>query len=159
MVQSVIPIGAVLFIVAEVGYMVGGAWLGNRDGLTGAVLHILNDGLMTLFFFVIGLEVKREIVTGENLEDAQAGFESLLTALPAALAGANLIYGLGMIEMGMTIDYGQMVMDNEFARMIKYVVQGIPVNDETLALDVVEELGPTGRYLAWVEQIDPTWIH
>jgi trimethylamine--corrinoid protein Co-methyltransferase len=34
------------------------------------------------------------------------------------LAGANLIYGLGMIEMGMTIDYGQMVMDNEFARMI-----------------------------------------
>jgi trimethylamine--corrinoid protein Co-methyltransferase len=57
------------------------------------------------------------------------------------LAGANLIYGLGMIEMGMTIDYGQMVMDNEFARMIKYLVQGIPVNDETLAVDVIKEIG------------------
>jgi trimethylamine--corrinoid protein Co-methyltransferase len=57
------------------------------------------------------------------------------------LAGANLIYGLGMIEMGMTIDYGQMVMDNEFARMIKYLVQGIPVNDETLAVEVVKEIG------------------
>jgi trimethylamine--corrinoid protein Co-methyltransferase len=57
------------------------------------------------------------------------------------LAGANLIYGLGMIEMGMTIDYGQMVMDNEFARMIKYAVQGIPVNDETLAVDVIHEIG------------------
>jgi len=57
------------------------------------------------------------------------------------LAGANLIYGLGMIEMGMTIDYGQMVMDNEFAKMIKYVVQGIPVNDETLAVDVIHEVG------------------
>jgi trimethylamine--corrinoid protein Co-methyltransferase len=57
------------------------------------------------------------------------------------LAGANLIYGLGMIEMGMTIDYGQMVMDNEFARMIKCLVQGIPVNDETLAVDVIKEIG------------------
>jgi trimethylamine--corrinoid protein Co-methyltransferase len=57
------------------------------------------------------------------------------------LAGANLIYGLGMIEMGMTIDYGQMVMDNEFARMIKYLVQGIPVNDETLSVEVVKEIG------------------
>ena len=57
------------------------------------------------------------------------------------MAGANLIYGLGMIEMGMTIDYGQMVMDNEFARMIKYLVQGIPVNDETLAVEVVKEIG------------------
>jgi len=57
------------------------------------------------------------------------------------LAGANLIYGLGMIEMGMTIDYGQMVMDNEFARMIKYLVQGIPVSDETLAVDVIKEIG------------------
>ena len=41
----------------------------------------------------------------------------------------------------MTIDYGQMVMDNEFARMIKYLVQGIPVNDETLAVNVIKEIG------------------
>jgi len=64
------------------------------------------------------------------------------------LAGANLIYGLGMIEMGMTIDYGQMVMDNEFARMIKYLVQGIPVNDETLAVDVIKEIGVGKDFLS-----------
>jgi trimethylamine---corrinoid protein Co-methyltransferase len=64
------------------------------------------------------------------------------------LAGANLIYGLGMIEMGMTIDYGQMVMDNEFARMIKYLVQGIPVNDETLAVDVIREIGVGKDFLS-----------
>ena len=58
-----------------------------------------------------------------------------------ALAGANLIYGLGMIEMGMTIDFGQLVMDNEFAKMIKFVLNGIPVNDETLATDVIHEIG------------------
>lgn len=59
-----------------------------------------------------------------------------------ALAGANLIYGLGMLEMGVTFDFGQLVMDNEFAQMIKYCVQGIPVNDETLSVDVIREIGP-----------------
>jgi trimethylamine--corrinoid protein Co-methyltransferase len=73
--------------------------------------------------------------------DAQSGHEKTLTGLLPALAGANLIYGLGMIEMGMTIDYGQLVMDNEFARMIKHTLQGIPVNDETLAVDVIREVG------------------
>jgi trimethylamine--corrinoid protein Co-methyltransferase len=57
------------------------------------------------------------------------------------LAGANLIYGLGMIEMGMTIDYGQLVLDNEFAKMIKFLLNGIPVNDDTLAVDVIQEVG------------------
>jgi len=81
------------------------------------------------------------------------------------LAGANLIYGLGMIEMGMTIDYGQLVMDNEFARMIKYTVQGIPVNDETLAVDVMHDVGPSKDFLGhdhtfrhMHEQSQPTLI-
>ena len=65
-----------------------------------------------------------------------------------ALAGANLIYGLGMIEMGMTIDYGQLVMDNEFARMIKHVVGGIPVNDQSLAVDVIHEIGVGNNFLS-----------
>jgi trimethylamine--corrinoid protein Co-methyltransferase len=80
--------------------------------------------------------------------DAQSGHEKTITGLLPALAGANLIYGLGMIEMGMTIDYGQMVMDNEFARMIKYVVQGIPVNDESLAVDVIHEIGVGKDFLS-----------
>ena len=64
------------------------------------------------------------------------------------MAGANLIYGLGMIEMGMTIDYGQLVMDNEFARMIKHVVGGIPVNDQSLAVDVIHEIGVGNNFLS-----------
>lgn len=65
-----------------------------------------------------------------------------------ALAGANLIYGLGMIEMGMTIDFGQLVMDNEFARMIKLLLNGIPVNDETIAADVIHEIGIGKNFLS-----------
>jgi trimethylamine--corrinoid protein Co-methyltransferase len=50
--------------------------------------------------------------------------------------------------MGMTIDYGQLVMDNEFARMIKYAVQGIAVTDETLAVDVMHEVGVGKDFLS-----------
>ena len=64
------------------------------------------------------------------------------------MAGANLIYGLGMIEMGMTIDFGQLVMDNEFAKMIKVLLKGIPVNDETMAVDVIREIGIGKNFLS-----------
>jgi multicomponent Na+:H+ antiporter subunit D len=40
-------------IIAEVGYMVGGVWLANTIGLTGAILHIVNDALMTLCLFLV----------------------------------------------------------------------------------------------------------
>ena len=58
-----------------------------------------------------------------------------------------MIYGLGMLESGITFDYGQLVLDCEFARMIKFTVQGIPVNDETLALDAIKEVGPGRDFL------------
>ena len=80
--------------------------------------------------------------------DAQSGHEKTLTGMLPALAGANLIYGLGMIESGMTFDFGQLVMDDEFAGLIKQCVNGIPVNDETLALDVIHEIGPFGDFLS-----------
>ncbi len=71
-----------------------------------------------------------------------------MTGLLAALAGTNLIYGAGMIESGMTFDFGQMVMDAEFVRMIKFAVGGIPVNDETLSVDLIKEVGPFKDFLA-----------
>ena len=63
------------------------------------------------------------------------------------MAGVNVIYGLGMLEMGVTLDFGQLVLDNEFAGMIKHVLYGIPVNDETLALDVIHAVGPFKDFL------------
>jgi len=59
-----------------------------------------------------------------------------------------MIYGLGMLESGITFDFAQLVLDCEFARMIKHTVNGIPVNDQTLAVDVIGEIGPFGDFLA-----------
>ena len=82
------------------------------------------------------------------MADAQSGHEKTLTSLLPALAGANLIYGLGMLESGVTIDYAQLVMDAEFARMVKFCVPGIPVSDETLSVDVIAEVGPFSDFLS-----------
>ncbi|MBT8356559.1 MAG: trimethylamine methyltransferase family protein [Deltaproteobacteria bacterium] len=81
------------------------------------------------------------------MSDTQTGHEKTLTGLIPALAGANMIYGLGMLESGITFDYGQLVLDCEFARMIKHAIRGIPVNDDTLAIDPIKEIGPGGDYL------------
>ena len=50
--------------------------------------------------------------------------------------------------MGVTLDFGQLVMDNEFAGMIKHVLNGIPVDDENLAVDVIHDVGPLKDFLA-----------
>jgi trimethylamine---corrinoid protein Co-methyltransferase len=72
-----------------------------------------------------------------------------------ALAGANLIYGSGMIESGVTFDCGQLVMDNEFAAMIKKVVEGVSVTDDTLLVADVKKVGPFGDFLS----LDSTYKH
>jgi len=53
-----------------------------------------------------------------------------------------------MLESGMTIDYAQLVMDAEFARLIKYAVNGVPVSDETLSVDVINEVGAFKDFLS-----------
>ena len=73
----------------------------------------------------------------------------------AALAGTNLIYGLGMIESGVTFDYAQLVIDDEIARMVKQVVGGIRVDDEALAVDDIAAVGAFGDFLG----LDATMRH
>ena len=78
-----------------------------------------------------------------------------MTALTAALAGANLIYGAGMTESGVTFDYAQYVLDNDLARMIKHAVPGVPVNDDTLGLGDIHAVGSFGDFLS----LDSTLRH
>jgi trimethylamine--corrinoid protein Co-methyltransferase len=71
------------------------------------------------------------------------------------LAGANQIYGAGMIESGVTFDLGQLVMDDEIARMIKFAVGGIAVTDDTMAVDDISRVGAFGDFLS----LDATLKH
>lgn len=80
--------------------------------------------------------------------DAQSGHEKTITGLLPALAGANVVYGCGMLEMGITFDLAQLVLDNEIASMILHTLQGVPVSDTTLAVDIIKEMGIGKDYLA-----------
>lgn len=79
--------------------------------------------------------------------DAQIGHEKTLTAILPALAGSNIIYGMGMLEMGIVFDFSQLLIDAEIVRMIQRVLKGVTVNRETLALDTIKAVGPGGNFL------------
>jgi len=64
------------------------------------------------------------------------------------LAGANLIYGAGMLELGQTVSLEQLVIDNEIIAMCKRATRGIPVSEETIALDVIKAVKQTGNFIA-----------
>lgn len=53
-----------------------------------------------------------------------------------------------MIESGVTIDYAVLVMDNDIARMCKYILRGIPTNDATLMVDEIVDVGSDKDFLS-----------
>ena len=63
------------------------------------------------------------------------------------MAGANLIFGMGMMELGATLSFSQMVMDDEIAGMIKRQVRGIDVTKELMAVDLIKKVGISGNFL------------
>lgn len=55
---------------------------------------------------------------------------------------------MGMLEMGLTMSYEQLLIDQEIVKMIRRILQGIPVNKETIGLDVIKSVGAGGNYLS-----------
>jgi multicomponent Na+:H+ antiporter subunit D len=80
-------------IVAEVGYMVGGVWLANQNGIQGAILHILNDAMMTLcLFLVAGIVVYK--TKGHSIENMRGLFRRMPLTMAAFTVGALSMIGV-----------------------------------------------------------------
>ena len=87
-------------------------------------------------------------MTESKLPDIQAGIEKTQSVIQVALAGGNFIHhAAGMLEDMSTIAYEQFVIDNEVLGMAMRAVRGIEVNEETLALDAIDRVGPGNHYL------------
>jgi trimethylamine--corrinoid protein Co-methyltransferase len=87
-------------------------------------------------------------MTDSKTLDAQSGYESAITNLLTALAGANFIHdGAGLMEFAMTVCYEKYVTDNEILGMVMRAVEGIRVDDETLAYNLIKEVGPGGNFV------------
>ena len=80
--------------------------------------------------------------------DNQTGYEFTLSVTLSALAGANIIFGSGVLEQGLTIDYAKLILDAEMIRMIQTATRGVTISDETLAFDIIHEVGPGGAYIS-----------
>jgi trimethylamine--corrinoid protein Co-methyltransferase len=87
-------------------------------------------------------------MTDSKALDAQSGYESALTNLLCALAGANFIHdAAGLMEFALSVCYEKLVTDNEILGMVMRAVEGIRVEDETLAFEAIKEVGPGGHFL------------
>jgi trimethylamine--corrinoid protein Co-methyltransferase len=85
--------------------------------------------------------------TDAQLVDAQAGLEIGQETLLVMQAGSNLNHNAGYLDFGLTVAPEMIVMTDEVVGRCRRLLAGIAVDDETLALDVIADVGPAGNFL------------
>lgn len=80
--------------------------------------------------------------------DGQAALQAGLSIFLAALSGANLIHDVGYLESGLTGSLDMLVLSDEIIAMVKRILQGVPVTPDTLAVDVIADVGPGGHFIS-----------
>lgn len=92
--------------------------------------------------------------TDSKCIDAQAGAEAALDSVIQALAGVNIIHDVGYMDMGMVSSMAMMVVGDEIISWIRRFIQGMTVNAETLATEVIDTVGPGGNFLTQEHTLD-----
>jgi trimethylamine--corrinoid protein Co-methyltransferase len=82
-----------------------------------------------------------------KLFDEQASMEAAINIATAALVGGNMIHDVGYLEQGLSSSMELMVASDEVIDMVKRILRGIPVTDDTTALNVMSDVGPGGHFL------------
>ena len=109
-------------------------------------LNILGAGLSEISEY-LGLPVFSAAGCSDSkVLDPQAAIEANMSINSAMLSGANLVHDVGFLNSGMTGSLPLLVMANEIISMSRYITQGISITEETLAEEVINEIGPGGNY-------------
>ncbi|MEI7744906.1 MAG: trimethylamine methyltransferase family protein [Chloroflexota bacterium] len=97
--------------------------------------------------------------------DQQAAADAALTMMGVATAGAHLIHDSGYLESGLTGSLAQVAVCDEIGGWIRSALAPVVIDDETLALDLIDEVGPEGSFLEaqhtldhWAERWYPSLI-
>lgn len=114
---------------------------GPEDYLFGAATNVLAD------FYNIPLSMG-SFATGAKEPNWQAGIDGSLSTLMASIVMSDMLLGCGFLHGSRIWSYAEMMMDCEIFDIIHKMMQGIEVNEETLALETIANVGPGGHYLA-----------
>jgi trimethylamine--corrinoid protein Co-methyltransferase len=146
--------GIVLHQLAESGAPIvwGGApsIVDMRSGSTpmGAIETAMIDGGYAAVGKSLGIPVHAYLgATDSKLVDAQAGYESGMTALVGGLAGIDMISGPGMLDFLLTQSPEKLVLDADMIGMVQRLLRGVGTPTETLATGFFEAAGAEGRFL------------
>jgi trimethylamine--corrinoid protein Co-methyltransferase len=96
-------------------------------------------------------------LTDSKLPDAQAAYEKAMQLMLCAMSGVNYISFAGGTEDEQCFSAAQLIIDNEMAGMMGRVLQGIDVTDETLAIDLIHEIGPLPGSFLGTEHTRNLW--
>ncbi|MGQ9732701.1 MAG: trimethylamine methyltransferase family protein [Candidatus Zipacnadales bacterium] len=122
--------------------------------LTGAVecgLHAAAGAQLAQFY---NLPSASWMSTESCVPDAQAGLEKTITGLQHALAGVNIIWGIGQLDSQQSISMEMAVIDNDIAGQLLRAQRGVPLTEDTLALAVIEEVGIGGNFMVADHTLD-----
>ncbi len=95
-----------------------------------------------------GLPSASWMSTESMVPDEQAAWEKMNVGLMHAMAGVNIIWGVGQLESQRTLCPEMMVIDDEVAGAALRAARGVPTDDASLAYDVIAEMGADPDYLA-----------
>jgi trimethylamine---corrinoid protein Co-methyltransferase len=82
-----------------------------------------------------------------KLVDQQAAAEAALTLFTDALFGGNLVHDVGYLESGLCGSLPQLVICDEILSWLEAFMKGVEVSDESLALNIIHEIGPDGQHI------------
>jgi trimethylamine--corrinoid protein Co-methyltransferase len=94
-----------------------------------------------------GVPYRSSNVCAANAVDAQAAYESVFSLWGAVTGGVNmLMHGAGWMEGGLHAGYEKMMLDADLLHMVSALLDPLVVDDDTLALDAIAEVGPGGHF-------------
>jgi trimethylamine--corrinoid protein Co-methyltransferase len=87
-------------------------------------------------------------LTDANSIDSQSGYESMLGLMTAVNSGTDFVlHAAGILSSFLAFSYEKFVLDDEMCGMVRRIRQGISVDQDTLALDVIANVGSEGHFL------------